>query len=145
MVNDIKKYVDEFSKMNPEIITFHYEAANNPLEIINYIKNKEIKVGISIKPETKIEKIEKYLDQVDLVLVMSVEPGAGGQKFMDEATSKIDKLYKKRKEKNLNYLIEVDGGINNETKLKVQNADILVVGSYITNNEYEEKINEFKM
>lgn len=145
MVNDIKKYVDEFSKMNPEIITFHYEATNNPLEIINYIKNKEIKVGISIKPETKIEKIEKYLDQVDLVLVMSVEPGAGGQKFMDEATSKIDKLYKKRKEKKLNYLIEVDGGINNETKLKVQNADILVVGSYITNNKYEEKINEFKM
>ena len=75
---------------------------------------------------------------------MSVEPGKGGQKYIENSTNKINELYKLREENNYNYLIEVDGGINNETKLQAKNADILVVGSYITNNDYEEKIKEFK-
>ena len=81
---------------------------------------------------------------VDLVLVMSVEPGKGGQKYIDNSTNKINELYNIRKENNYKYLIEVDGGINKETKEYAKNADILVVGSYITNNNYEEKIKEFK-
>ena len=142
MVKNIKKYVDQYKNLNPEIITFHYEATDNPKEIINYIKNKNIKVGLSIKPNTKVEEIEFLLKEIDLVLVMSVEPGKGGQKYIESTTEKINKL-SKLKEK-YNFIIEVDGGINNETKDKVKNADILVVGSYITNNDYEEKIKEFK-
>ena len=144
MVKDIKKYVDQYEKINPEIITFHYEATTEPIEIIEYIKNKNIKVGLSIKPNTEVEKIKKLLKYVDLVLVMSVEPGEGGQKYIENSTNKINELYNIRKEKQYKFLIEVDGGINKETKEKVKNADILVVGSYITNNNYEEKINEFR-
>lgn len=145
MVNDIEEYVEEFSRINPEIITFHFEATNNPLKIIELIKNKNIRVGISIKPNTEVKEIEHLLDKVDLVLVMSVEPGKGGQKYIENSTNKINKLYSLKKHNNYKYLIEVDGGINNETKNLVKNADIVVVGSYITNNTYEEKIKEFKM
>lgn len=144
MVHDVKQYIDEFKIINPDIITFHYEATDTPLDLIKYIKNINIKVGISIKPDTEVNKIIPLLKEVDLVLVMSVEPGKGGQKFLENSINKINELYNIRKENNYHYLIEVDGGINNETKNKVQKADILVVGSYITNNNYEEKIKEFK-
>lgn len=144
MVKEPKKYIDEYIKIRPEIITFHYEATNEHLELINYIKENNIKAGISIKPDTKVEEIKNLLEYVDLVLVMSVEPGKGGQKYIENSTNKINELYKLREENSYNYLIEVDGGINNETKEFAKNADILVVGSYITNNNYEEKINEMK-
>ncbi len=144
MVKEPKKYIDEYIKLKPEIITFHYETTKNHVELINYIKENNIKAGISIKPNTKVEEIENLLKYVDLVLVMSVEPGKGGQKYIENSTNKINELYKLREENNYNYLIEVDGGINNETKEFAKNADILVVGSYITNNNYEEKINEMK-
>ena len=144
MVKDVKKYIDDFINLKPEIITFHYEATDNHIELINYIKRHNIKAGISIKPNTEVEKIKELLNMVDLVLVMSVEPGKGGQKYIDNSTNKINELYNIRKENNYKYLIEVDGGINKETKEYVKNADILVVGSYITNNNYEEKIREFK-
>lgn len=144
MVYDIKKYVDDFKKLNPEIITFHYEATENPLEIIKYIKEQNIKVGLSIKPKTNIKEIKPLLKEIDLVLVMSVEPGKGGQEYIENSTNKINQLKELKQENNYNYIIEVDGGINNKTKEKAKNADILVVGSYITNNNYEEKIKEFK-
>lgn len=144
MVKDVKKYIDDFINLKPEIITFHYEATDNHIELINYIKRHNIKAGISIKPNTEVEKIKELLNMVDLVLVMSVEPGKGGQKYIDNSTNKINELYNIRKENNYKYLIEVDGGINKETKEYAKNADILVVGSYITNNNYEEKIREFK-
>lgn len=144
MVKDVKKYIDDFINLKPEIITFHYEATDNHIELINYIKKHNIKAGISIKPNTEVEKIKELLNMVDLVLVMSVEPGKGGQKYIDNSTNKINELYNIRKENNYKYLIEVDGGINKETKEYAKNADILVVGSYITNNNYEEKIKEFK-
>ena len=144
MVKDVKKYIDDFINLKPEIITFHYEATDNHIELIKYIKRHNIKAGISIKPNTEVEKIKELLNIVDLVLVMSVEPGKGGQKYIDNSTNKINELYNIRKENNYKYLIEVDGGINKETKEYAKNADILVVGSYITNNNYEEKIKEFK-
>ncbi len=144
MVKDVKKYVDDFIKLKPNNITFHYEASSNPLELINYIKEKNIKVGLSIKPETNVEEIIPLLKEIDLILVMSVEPGKGGQEYIENSTNKINELYRLREQKKYNYLIEVDGGINNKTKEKASNADILVVGSYITNNNYEEKIKEFK-
>lgn len=144
MVKEIKKYIDEYSNLQPEYITFHYEATNEPIKIINYIKEKNIKAGLSIKPNTKVEEIKHLLKEVDLVLIMSVEPGFGGQTFIESSTKKIEELKNLRKINKYNYQIEVDGGINKETKEKVKNADILVVGSYITKNNYEEKIKEFK-
>ena len=126
--------------MNPEFITFHYEGSSDVGNVINYIKHKNLKVGISIKPSTDIKEILEYLEYVDLILVMSVEPGKGGQQFMEESVKKIDALNELRLKNNYNYLIEVDGGINDETIEKCKNADICVVGSYITKQDYETAI-----
>lgn len=144
MVSDVKKYIDEFSKFKPEFITFHYEAASDVLSVINYIHNLGLKVGMSIKPQTAVSEIVPYLDYLDLILVMTVEPGRGGQSFMEECASKIDDLNLLRQSNNYNYLIEVDGGINNETIKKCSMADICVVGSYITKNNYEEAIKKLR-
>lgn len=144
MVNNPKKYIKQYISLKPEIITFHYEATNNPLELIKYIQKYKIKAGISIKPDTKVEALKDILEYVDLVLVMSVEPGAGGQSYIENSTNKINEL-KDLKEKNkYNYLIEVDGGINDTTKEKAQNADILVVGSFITTGNYKEQIEKIQ-
>ena len=144
MVNNPKKYIKQYISLKPEIITFHYEATNNPLELIKYIQKYKIKAGISIKPDTKVEALKDILEYVDLVLVMSVEPGAGGQSYIENSTNKINEL-KDLKEKNkYNYLIEVDGGINDTTKEKAQNADILVVGSFITKGNYKEQIEKIQ-
>lgn len=140
MVSDVKRYIDEYANMNPEFITFHYEASSDVGNVINYIKHKNLKVGISIKPSTDIKEILEYLEYVDLILVMSVEPGKGGQQFMEESVKKIDALNELRLKNNYNYLIEVDGGINDETIEKCKNADICVVGSYITKQDYETAI-----
>lgn len=145
MVKDIKKYIDKFEKINPKFITFHFEATKEYNEIIKYIKSKNIKVGISINPETKVSEIENILKDVDLVLIMSVKPGYGGQKFIENSKNKIEELYYLREKNNYKFIIEVDGGINKETKEKVKKADLLVVGSYITNNDYQGKIKEFKV
>lgn len=144
MVEDVIKYVDIYSKLNPTYITFHYEVAENKNNLINYIRNKNIKVGLSIKPNTSIEEILPYLDKIDLVLVMSVEPGYGGQAFIESSISRVNQLYKLKQENNYNFKIEVDGGINN-INAKLLKADILVVGTYVTNSDnYNEKINLLK-
>lgn len=135
MVSDVVKYINEFKTLNPEFITFHLEATNNPNEIISYLKQMNIRVGISIKPNTSVDTILSYLNDIDLILIMSVEPGLGGQEFIKDVVSKIDYLKKLKKEKNYNYVIEVDGGINDQTINYCQNADIVVVGSYITNSD----------
>ena len=140
MVNDVYKYIDIYKKLNPLFITFHYEAVTDVLDAINYIKKFNIKVGLSIKPSTKVEEIIPYLPYLDLVLVMSVEPGLGGQQFIMDTINKIKKL----KELKGNYLIEVDGGINDNTIKLVNDADIVVVGSYITSGDYEERIKNLK-
>ncbi len=140
MVNDVYKYIDIYKNLNPLFITFHYEAVTDVLEVINYIKKFNIKVGLSIKPSTKVEEIIPYLPYLDLVLVMSVEPGQGGQSFIMDTVDKIRKL----KELKGNYLIEVDGGINDNTINLINDADIIVVGSYITSGNYEERIKNLK-
>lgn len=132
MVYDIKGYVDIYKKYNPEYITFHVEATNDIREMIDYIHSLGIKVGLSIKPGSSIDKIYPYLGIIDLALVMSVEPGAGGQKFIPTSEDKINVLKEIREKYNYHYVIEVDGGVNSETKDSCKNADILVVGSYIT-------------
>lgn len=144
MVIDIKRYVNEILKFKPTYITFHIEATDNPKYFINYIKNKNIKVGIAINPETNIDEIYPYLDDIDLVLIMSVHPGKGGQTFID-ITDRIEKLYEFRRRNDLSYVIEVDGGINDQTINKIQKADIAVSGSYITSSDnYQEKVHALK-
>ena len=142
MVSDVKKYVDDFVTLKPDYITFHYEAINNVLEMIKYIKSLNINVGLSIKPNTKVEEIIPYLSYLDLVLIMSVEPGLGGQKFIEISINKIKELYKLRNDYNYHYVIEVDGGINDITAKLCDKADILVIGSFITNGNYKEQINK---
>lgn len=144
MVNNPKKYIKQYISLKPEIITFHYEATNNPLELIKYIQKYKIKAGISIKPDTKVEVLKDILEYVDLVLVMSVEPGAGGQSYIENSTNKINELKDLKEKNNYNYLIEVDGGINDTTKEKAKNADILVVGSFITKGNYKEQIEKIQ-
>lgn len=143
MVYDVYKYIDENSKLDPEYITIHLEINEDIESVINYIKSKNIKVGLSIKPNTQVEDIMPYLEKIDLVLVMSVEPGRGGQTFIETSTDKINKLKELKDNNNYNYMIEVDGGINSDTINKAKNADMVVSGSFITNSDdYESKIKE---
>ena len=145
MVSDVKKYIDLYRELKPVIITFHFEAVDNHRDVIDFIKSCGIKVGMSIKPNTKVSEIVDLLPYLDLVLVMSVEPGKGGQEFIYDSPVKINELDKIRKEKNYSYLIEVDGGVNDITSKLCINADILVVGSFITSSDdYEEKIKKKK-
>lgn len=143
MTYNLKEYIDKYKILKPKYITFHIEADNNAYDIIKYIKSYNIGVGIAIKPNTDITSIENLLPYVDLVLVMSVEPGLGGQKFIENSVDKV--LYLKDKQKDYSYLIEVDGGINIDTISKIDKANIAVCGSYITDsNNYNEKIDELK-
>ncbi len=146
MVNNVIKYVDDFKVLKPKYITFHLEAVQDPKKIIDYIKNNNINVGVSIKPETSIDLLLPYLPIIDLVLIMSVEPGYGGQEFITDIVEKIDNLNTLKKKNNYDYVIQVDGGINNKTIKYCKKADIIVVGSYITNgSNYQEQINKLKI
>lgn len=135
MIEYPDKYIKEFSEAGSQYITFHVEAKSDVMKTIELIKSYNVKAGISIKPNTKVEDIEKYLPYVDMVLIMSVEPGFGGQKFMDSAVDKVKLLYELRKNNNYNYLINIDGGINDNTGLKIKDyVDMAVSGSYVVNN-----------
>ena len=133
MISPVHKYIQNFADAGADIITFHPEATEDINETINLIKKNKIKVGISLNPNTPIDIIDDYLNKIDLVLIMSVHPGFGGQKFMPEVIEKIKKLSDKKIKQNLNFDIEVDGGINfNNSKLvKDAGANILVSGTTI--------------
>ena len=136
MVEDIKSAIDDFLAIEPNIITFHVEACKNKQEvqeIIKYIKDNNCKVGIAVKPNTKIEEIYEFLPFIHMCLIMTVEPGKGGQAFMTDMLEKIETLKKHLTEQNLEVDIEVDGGINLATAPKVKNAgaNILVSGTAI--------------
>lgn len=148
MVENPEEYIDSINLDNVKYITFHLEINKDIKKIIAKIKNKNIKVGLSIKPNTKIDSLIPYLDYLDLILIMSVEPGKGGQKFMDSSLDKIKKLKEYLEENNYDIKIEVDGGINdtNIEKLKECKTDIVVSGSYIINSEnYQNQINKIKI
>lgn len=136
MIQNPYDYIDDFVKIGSHIITIHVEA-NRPLDAIKKIKENNVKAGISLKPNTPLDAIIPYLELVDLVLVMTVEPGFGGQSFMLEQMDKVKKLDSLRKKHNFTYLIEIDGGVNDETIKKVHNTgcDIVVAGSYILNQK----------
>lgn len=150
MVEDVEQYIKSYLVFEPNNITFHYEATKNEEELkkwIDLLKENNCKVGISIKPETPVEKIYKFLPYVHLILVMTVEPGEGGQKLIDDCVLKIQKLKQYIDENNLDVYIEADGGINTENAEKLVNAgcDIIVSGTAITkSNNFAETIKELK-
>lgn len=132
MIENPQKYIEPFAKAGADILTFHYEAMKNDdeiFEIISLIKSFGIKAGMSIKPKTPAEKCFKFSEQLDMILVMTVEPGFGGQKFMEDCAEKIKSI----REQNSNIIIQVDGGINAETGQICKNygANSLVAGNYI--------------
>ena len=149
MITPVQKFLDEFISVGADIISFHPDADQNSENIIKKIKSANRKAGIAIHPKVSINEILRFLDTIDLVIVMTVVPGFGGQKFMHSEVNKIIELANIRNEKNLNFEIEVDGGINNETAKTCKNAgaDVLVAGSYIFSSggeNYKTKIDSLR-
>mgnify|MGYP001189352187 CR=1 FL=1 len=150
MISPVHKYIDDYADAGADIITIHPEATENLEQSVNKIKKLNKRVGVSLNPESKINLVENLLNQIDLVLIMSVNPGFGGQKFMPEVLEKVKYLKKFRKEKNLNFDIEIDGGINFENcKEAIEaGANILVSGTTIfksNNGDIEKNINLLKL
>jgi len=149
MTKRVSKFLDDYIKAGSNIITFHYEIDENFNEIIKKIKDNKINAGIAIKPKTSWEKIKEYLHTVDQVIIMTVEPGFGGQSFMNDQIKKIEDISHYIKENNLDVNIEIDGGINYETgKLCIDaGANILVAGTFLFEQENlitaTNKLNDF--
>ncbi len=150
MISPVHKYIEAYADAGADIITIHPEATQNLGESIKTIKDLKKKVGVSLNPESKIELIKEFLDQVDLVLIMSVNPGFGGQKFMPEVLDKIKQLKKIQQDKSLNFDIEIDGGINFENcKIAIDaGANILVSGTTVfksNNGDIKKNIDLLKL
>ena len=141
MVSDPEKYVPVFIEAGADVVTFHVEALDNDLErisaLMDLIHEQGVQGGVVIKPKTDVTFIEQLLPKMDIVLIMTVEPGFGGQSFMENMMEKVDWLHQTRMEKELSYRIEVDGGINEQTaQISVSHgADTLVAGSYVFNQD----------
>ena len=135
MIMHPQNYIEQFVKAGSDYITFHVEADCNVMKTIDLIHSYGVKAGISIKPKTNIEDILEYLPYVDMVLVMSVEPGFGCQSFMPNSIDKCKRLKELRTQNNYNYLINIDGGINDKTAPLISNyVDLAVSGSFVCNN-----------
>ena len=150
MISPVHKYIEAYADAGADIITIHPEATDNLEESILKIKSLNKKVGVSLNPESQIDLISNYLKEIDLVLIMSVNPGFGGQKFMPEVLDKVKKLKKIQSEKNINFDIEIDGGINfdNYQSAIDAGANILVSGTTIfksNNGDIEKNINLLKL
>ena len=150
MISPVHKYIEDYADAGADIITIHPEATDNLEESILKIKSLNKKVGISLNPETKIDLIINYLNKIDLVLIMSVNPGFGGQKFIPEVLDKIKELRKIQSEKKINFDIEIDGGINfNNCEAAIKaGANILVSGTTVfksNNGDIKKNINLLKL
>ena len=149
MIKPVKQYINDFVEAGSDIISFHPEADDNPEEIIKIISDAEIKAGIAIHPEVNIADIDHLFSKVQQIIVMTVTPGFGGQKFMHDQVQKIRDLDEIRKNNNYNYDIAVDGGVNNENAkiCKENGANVLAVGSYLLSqnqNNYNKIINSLR-
>ena len=145
MVDDPEKYIPLYASLNTEYITFHVEVDKDIEKCLKLIKSYSIKAGLAIKPNTPISDLVPYLPSIDMILVMSVEPGAGGQEFISNSKEKITEIRKLINEYNSKAVINVDGGVNNITKDFCYDADILTSGSYIVKGEdFQEKITSLR-
>lgn len=146
MIEEPERYIGDFIKAGADNITLHIESKGEMGEMLKSIRSQGVHAGITLRPGTHVEEILPYLEDVDLVLVMTVEPGFGGQSFMADQVAKIEKLNHIRSEKNLKYRIQVDGGVNDETKKQLIEADVLVAGSFIfkEKGKYKEAIEKLR-
>ncbi|MBR2248251.1 MAG: ribulose-phosphate 3-epimerase [Bacilli bacterium] len=145
MVDKPEKYIPLYAELNTEYITFHIEATDEVIENLELIKSYGIKCGLAIKPNTPVKDLVPYLPLLDLVLVMSVEPGMGGQDFIDDTTKKLEELRVLLKEYDSKVVVNVDGGISDKTKDKVKLSDIVTAGSYIIkSDDFQEKIDSLR-
>ena len=149
MIEEPLKYINDFIDAGASLVTVHLETIDDKKfeEFLNICHKNNVKVGLSIKPNTDVKKLDKYLKNIDVVLIMSVEPGFGGQEFLTNSLVKIEYLDKLRNKENLDFLIEVDGGINDKTAplCREKGVDVLVSGSYIFKaKNREEAINKLK-
>lgn len=145
MVRRPEKYIPLYAELNTEFITFHLESGDDIISNLELIKSYGIKCGLAIKPDTEIKELVPYLSLLDIILIMSVEPGMGGQKFIKGTHKKIEELKVLLKEYNSKALINVDGGINNNTKEETKLSDIVTAGSYIIrSNNFQRKIDSLR-
>ena len=148
MIEKPMQYIEDFAKSGCDIITFHYECQDDIKQTISKIKSVGKKVGISVKPSTDVEKVYPYLNELDVILIMTVEPGFGGQKFMSSMVEKIKKIKRIINEEKLSTIVEVDGGINEITvkEAKKAGADVCVTGtSVFCLDNYTESIKKLKL
>ena len=140
MIEEPIRYIEQFAESGADIITFHVEAASDPREVIDKIRSMGKKVGLAIKPKTPVEAIEPYLEHIDMLLVMTVEPGFGGQKYMDECTAKISEVRKLITDAGLSTDVEIDGGvtIDNVNVPLEAGANVIVAGSAVFNGDITE-------
>ena len=146
MIEEPEKYIDDFINAGANNITLHVESKGDMPAMLKKIRQAGVQCGITLRPSTPLSEIEKLLPEVDLVLVMTVNPGFGGQSFMENQVPKVDRLQKLRTENSYTYKIQVDGGVSNKTKLQLKNADVLVAGSFIFKHPkgYETAIAELR-
>lgn len=145
MVDNPKDYIPLYAELNTEYITIHLEIDEDIMEILELIKSYSIKAGISIKPNTNVSELVPYLPYIDMILIMSVEPGAGGQKFIEATKDRINEVRALLNSYNIPAVINVDGGVNQESVSMCKQADIVTAGSYITNSsDFQEKVTSLR-
>lgn len=144
MIEEPERYVDDFLKAGASNITLHVESKGDIGGLLQHIQRQGCKAGLTLRPKTPIETLIPYLPMLDVVLVMTVEPGFGGQSFMTEQVAKISELRKRIDKNNFKALIEVDGGVNGETVKQLQEADVLVAGNFIFKGDYHKNIAALK-
>lgn len=144
MIEEPERYVEDFIKAGSDYLTIHVESTGNPAEVLKKIRQLGAKAGITLRPGTSVETVLPLLSLCDLVLVMTVEPGFGGQSFMEDQVAKISVLRQEIRQQNFNCLIEVDGGINAETARMCHEADVFVAGSYVFGRDYKTAISSLK-
>jgi ribulose-phosphate 3-epimerase len=144
MITDPEKYVEDFCKAGADYLTIHVESSSPVEKTLRRIRELGVKPGITLRPRTKVEEIFPYLKLVDLILVMTVEPGFGGQSFMVDQVPKIARIRDELKRIGHSALIEVDGGVTDETAKQLKGADVLVAGSFVFKKDYAQAIRALK-
>lgn len=144
MIEEPERYVDDFCKAGSDYLTIHVESTNQVEATLKRIRDAKVKPGITLRPRTAVEDLFPYLKLVDLVLIMTVEPGFGGQSFMTDQIEKITRLRQEFQRQGVSPLIEVDGGINDQTAKLVSGADVLVAGNYVFKNDLTKAIQTLK-